>query len=61
MPKTKSPETWRDWTPEEAKKQPRRKCSVAGCLADPVRVRETTAPGGKPRKHVYCAPHAQEG
>lgn len=61
--KTEAPaiETWRDWTPEDKSKQPRRICSVAGCKGAPARVKETKTerPDGTltTRKHVYCTQH----
>lgn len=57
-------EVWRDWTAEDAAKQSRRVCSIAGCKDAPVRVKETTTErkDGTPRtrKHVYCAEHVPE-
>lgn len=50
---------WRDWSPEEQKKQPKRVCSIAGCKGLPKRVKETVSARG-PRKHVYCAGHTPE-
>lgn len=65
LPEAVAPvETWRDWTPEDAAKQSRRMCSVAGCREKPVRVKETTGQrkDGTPktRRHVYCAEHVPE-
>lgn len=55
-------ESWRDWSPADQAKQPRRTCSIAGCRAAPKRVKETTTKrddGTKStRRHVYCAKHA---
>jgi len=49
-------ETWRKWTEEDRKKQPKRLCSIAGCKGAPVQVKETELED-KTRKHVYCALH----
>lgn len=57
-------ESWRDWSADDAAKQSRRTCSVAGCKDSPVRVKETTTQrkDGTPRmrRHVYCGAHAPE-
>jgi len=57
-------EVWHDWTAENAAKQSRRTCSVAGCKGDPLRVKETTTKrkDGTPRirRHVYCKTHVPE-